>query len=68
MLMVLNGGSMERKQESFQLYTTTAVVLEVVVECGNESIRAITSLEYIASAQLSYYTQYWKVVLLLLLF
>ena len=67
MLMVLNGGSMERKQESFQLYTTTAVVLlEVVVECGNESIRAITSLEYIASAQLSYYTQYWKVVLLLL--
>ena len=29
MLMVLNGGSMERKQESFQLYTTTAVVLEV---------------------------------------
>ena len=66
MLMVLNGGSMERKQESFQLYTTTAVVLDVVVECGNESIRAITSLEYIASAQLSYYTQYWKVVLLLL--
>jgi len=57
---------MERKQESFQLYTTTAVVLDVVVECGNESIRAITSLEYIASAQLSYYTQYWKVVLLLL--
>ena len=52
----LNGGSIEKARKLSIICTAV-----VVAECGNESIRAITSRVY-CSAQLSY-TQYRKVVL-----